>query len=96
MVIDFHVHVFPDDLARRAVPKLAQAAAIPAYLDGTVTQLERSMAQAKIDKAVLQPVATRPEQVEGINRWVGSLRSERIEPLLPFSQVQKAGSGIWI
>ena len=80
MVIDFHVHVFPDDLARRAVPKLAQAAAISAYLDGTVSQLERSMAQAKIDKAVLQPVATRPEQVEGINRWVSSLRSERIEP----------------
>lgn len=79
MVIDFHVHIFPDQLALRAIPKLAQGAGIPAFLDGTLGQLQRSLAWAKIDRAVLQPVATRPEQVAQINCWLAELRSQKID-----------------
>jgi predicted TIM-barrel fold metal-dependent hydrolase len=79
VVIDFHVHVFPDELAKRAIPKLACSAGISAFLDGTQKQLESSMAWAKIDKAVLQPVATRPQQASGINRWLAEIRSSSID-----------------
>ena len=36
MVIDFHVHCFPDKLASRAVSQLAECAGIPARLNGTI------------------------------------------------------------
>lgn len=79
MIIDFHVHIFPDELAPRAIPKLAQGAGIPAFLEGTHKQLLRSLDWAGIEKAVIQPVATRPEQTEGINSWLAQIRSERID-----------------
>lgn len=84
MVIDFHVHVFPDDLAQIAVPKLAHSAQSPAYLDGTINALLESMDQAGIDQAVIQPVATKPEQVESINRWLATIRSPRLATFAAF------------
>ena len=36
MIIDFHTHSFPDDIADRAVGRLAQSGGIPNYLDGRV------------------------------------------------------------
>ncbi len=79
-VIDFHVHLFPDNLAERAMAELSQRAGYPSFLDGTERQLLRSMQWAGIQKAVIQPVATRPQQVSGINKWAHALRSEKVEP----------------
>ncbi|MDD3927913.1 MAG: amidohydrolase family protein [bacterium] len=78
MIIDFHVHCFPDDLAAKAVPALAAAAGETAYTDGTISDLKRSMDEAGIDISVLQPVATRPGQVEGINNWLEDVIDNRI------------------
>lgn len=71
MVIDFHVHVhcFPDDLAKRAIPVLAAKAGILPRLNGTITDLYRSMQGAGISLSVIQPVATHPRQVRKINDW---------------------------
>jgi len=81
-VIDFHVHVFPDDLAPRAIARLEKNGGTRAHYDGTVAGLLASMRLAGIERAVLQPVATRPEQVEPINRWSLTLRTQR--ELIPF------------
>lgn len=78
MIIDFHVHCFPDELASRAVASLAAMAGETAYTDGTVDGLKRSMDQAGVDLSVLQPVATRPGQVESINRWLEGVVDERV------------------
>ena len=43
MVIDFHTHSFPDELADRAVGRLAQSGGIHNYLDGRVTSIQKSM-----------------------------------------------------
>jgi len=75
-VIDFHVHAFPDELAARAIPQMSARAGVPACFDGTVRGLLASMRSHGIDISVLQPVATKPEQVEGINRWSAELRAE--------------------
>ncbi|MDO8685954.1 MAG: amidohydrolase family protein [Clostridiales bacterium] len=69
MVIDIHAHCFPDNIALKAVPLLAKEAGVEAYSDGTVSSLKVSMNQANIDISVLQPVATKPDQTESINRW---------------------------
>ncbi|MDH7579039.1 MAG: amidohydrolase family protein [Bacillota bacterium] len=75
MQIDFHVHCFPDELAKKAVSQLAAAADTEAFLDGTIADLRRSMQEAGITHSVVQPVATRPQQVRKINTWAAANQS---------------------
>jgi hypothetical protein len=79
-IIDVHAHAFPDELAQRAVARLAEEANWKAYLDGRVTSLVESMDKADIDVSVVCPIATRPEHTAGILEWCKQIRSERIEP----------------
>ena len=67
MIIDFHTHTFPDELADRAVGTLAHSGGIHNYLDGRVDSLKESMKKAGIDYSVLLPVATKPNQCDTIN-----------------------------
>jgi predicted TIM-barrel fold metal-dependent hydrolase len=82
MVVDFHAHAFPDELAPRAVgginAHLAEHAR--AVLDGTVAGLIASMDRAGIERAVLWSVATKPTQADPIVRWSLSVASDRIVP----------------
>lgn len=77
MVVDFHVHCFPDNLARVAIPRLAAAGGVEPYLDGTASGLRRSMQEAGISLSVVQPVATRPQQVRKINAWAAEQNAVR-------------------
>ena len=87
-IIDFHTHAFPDALAPSAMETLlAKAPGTPAYLNGTVGALRRSMDEAGIEKSVLCCIATRPEQFAAILRWCGQIRSDR---LIPFPSVHPA------
>ncbi len=67
-MIDFHVHTFPEKIAKKALSQLADSGQVKYYLDGTLSDLQRSMEQAHIDCSVLLPVATKPTQTESINR----------------------------
>ncbi len=78
MIIDIHAHCFPDELAPKAISLLSERAGIPAFLDGTVRQLKQSMAAAGIDISVLQPIATKPSQTPGVNRWAVSMQDNNI------------------
>ncbi|MBN1422128.1 MAG: amidohydrolase, partial [Planctomycetes bacterium] len=81
MIIDAHTHAFPDPLAARALESLsANAGGIRPFHDGTVAGLIRSMDAAGVDRSVLCPIATRPDQQEGILRWVLAAPRERIIP----------------
>jgi predicted TIM-barrel fold metal-dependent hydrolase len=80
-IIDIHAHVFPDELAAKAVKALAEAADDhPVFYDGTVSGLIAEMDRAGIDAAVTQPVATKPTQVRAINDWAATTASKRITP----------------
>lgn len=79
-VIDFHTHAFPDPLAERAVPQLAEAGGIRPVLDGRVTSLLASMDANGIRASVIASIATRPEQFEPILAWSRSVASDRIFP----------------
>ena len=68
MIIDFHTHTFPEQIAKRAIAKLSDSAHIKSYSDGTLEGLKRSMETAGMDCAVLLPVVTKPAQQEDINR----------------------------
>ena len=66
-VIDIHTHTFPEKIAERAISSLKAKSHSRAYTDGTINALSRSMSQAGITYSVIQPVATKPEQVIHVN-----------------------------
>lgn len=83
MVIDFHTHVFPDDLAARAMSSLVAGLEdsdepyVPVS-DGTVSGLLKNMDDWDIDISVLLPVVTKPSQLKKSNEYVQSICSSRL------------------
>lgn len=73
--IDFHTHAFADALAGRALAKLAANSGLTHALDGTVAALRGSMRRARIDRAVVCPIATRPHHYAGIRDWARGVRA---------------------
>ncbi len=69
MIVDFHTHCFPDEIAARAVPKLSEHSGIPAFVDGTTEGLRASMDRTGIDASVLLQIATKPAQTPTVNAW---------------------------
>ncbi len=80
-IIDFHTHAFPDHIAPKAVPVLEKEADWKAVLDGTLTDLLRSMDCNGVDRSVVASIATKPSQFEPILNWCGQIASDRIVPL---------------
>jgi len=80
MIIDFHTHVFPDQLAARALAALTGTGTNP-YIpvhDCTVAGLLETMDNWSIDASVVLPVVTKATQVTKTNEWAASICSDRI------------------
>ncbi len=73
--IDIHTHAWPDRVAPRALADSIDF--LQNYGDGKVSSLERSMAQAGVDRCGCLGVANTPDQVEKANRFVGALDRNR-------------------
>ena len=69
MIIDFHTHIFPDKIAPKAIPQLAERAGVDPRTDGTAEGLLHSMAENGIDVSVILPVVTDPHQFDSIFRF---------------------------
>ena len=69
MYIDFHTHIFPDQIAARAVGKLEQISKTTACSDGTLEGLKASMRKNGIDMSVILPVVTKPQQFDSVHRF---------------------------
>ncbi|MFQ3548235.1 MAG: amidohydrolase family protein [Armatimonadota bacterium] len=79
-IIDFHVHVFPDDIAEKALAALFTSYGKKPFTNGRICDLIASMDEAGISKSVIQPVATNPAKVSSINNWSKAQSSDRIIP----------------
>ena len=77
MIIDFHTHTFPDEVAPGAIAKLAAACHARPFTDGTLDALAASMAAAGVDRSIILPVATSPRQVPHINEAAARLNEAR-------------------
>jgi uncharacterized protein len=76
-VVDCHAHVFPDAMARRVVASIGSFyGGIEVHCSGTATDLLERGKRAGIDLFLISSVATRPEQVVPINRFVAALQRE--------------------
>lgn len=71
MIIDGHVHVWPDKVAEKALARPSED--LVRRGDGKVSTLLAAMDAAGIDKAVSLGVADMPERVESANRFAASL-----------------------
>lgn len=77
-IIDFHTHTFPDDVASRAIEALFTAYHFTPATDGTLSAQLKMMEETGVSYSVIQPVATKPAQVTGINNWAASHTDPRI------------------
>jgi len=68
MIVDFHTHFYPDEVAPRAIKTMSQSSGHALFGEGTYDSLVRFMDEDGVSLAVNLPVATRPEQVISINR----------------------------
>jgi len=73
MIIDIHVHAFPDKIAAKALESLSAVYGVKCFSDGTIKGLLDYMAGSGVDVSVVQPVSTDPRQVVSINTWASSL-----------------------
>ncbi|HOE60527.1 MAG TPA: amidohydrolase family protein [Kiritimatiellia bacterium] len=94
MLIDVHTHVFPDHLAARALATLTAKTgnAIAPVADGTLSALLENLQRDGVDRAVVCPIATRPDLFEGLLREALALRDgergkDAARRLIPFASV---------
>ena len=67
MIIDFHTHTFPADVAGKAVRGLRAASHTRPFSDGTAESLRAEAERAGIGLSVILPAATSAQQVVHIN-----------------------------
>ena len=85
MIIDFHAHCFPDELAPRAMGQLSSTVGemgIAPSTDGTVDGLICQMRKIGVDRSVVCNIATNPHQMQKVNNFAMSLaKHEELFPL---------------
>lgn len=75
MIIDSHVHIFPDRIAKRTLEHLsATSFGIPYYTDGTFDGTLRAQADWGISLGIVLPIATKPEQQTSINNFAAKMQ----------------------
>lgn len=84
VTIDFHTHIFPDDVARRTIDAVRKNFNIVAPESGTSAGLRASMRFASIAKSVVLPVARLPEEIRQTNEWILSIARDG---LIPFGAI---------
>lgn len=76
MIIDMHTHIFPDKVAKKAIPKLAETIDLAPSMDGTADGLLDSMTRAGVDLSVILPVVTNPQQFDSIIRFADFINQQ--------------------
>ena len=94
VIIDIHTHTFPEKIAEKALRTLQGNCHTALFSDGTEAGLLRNEQKAGVDLAVVQPVATYPEQVPHINDAVIRSAAERKQGILSFGAMHPLCS-VW-
>ena len=84
-----HTHLFPDDIAEKAVRKLAVGASLSGiypHTEGTAGSILRSMDDAGVSLSVVMPVATGVSQFDSINRFAKHL-NDTYQNILSFGGI---------
>ncbi len=85
MVIDFHVHMFPDRIAKKTIATLAERSSLTPHSDGSVQGTLARMKEAGVTKAVHQNIATNPHQMQKVNDF--AIETNRLDEFISFGSV---------
>lgn len=70
-IFDIHTHAYPEKVAGKAVAFLNHYYGVQCQGDGTIEGLKCSAREAGVSGLLVHAVATRPDQVENVNTWIG-------------------------
>lgn len=73
MIIDFHTHIFPENIAAQTIKAMEERTNINATAKSTIEGLLGSMKEGGIDYSVVLPVATKPSQFDSINKFAADI-----------------------
>ena len=91
MIIDVHTHMFPRKIAQTALQTMQQNCHTALFADGTEEALMACEKRARVDWAIVQPVATNPEKVSHLNDSVLAInRRTQHTGLLSFGAMHPA------
>lgn len=68
-MIDFHTHIFPDQIAEKTIPHLASVCKTEPFTNGKYDGLLLSTDEAGLVCSVVLPVVTAPKQFDSIHRF---------------------------
>ena len=86
-IIDMHTHIFPEKIAAKTLAHLSSIIQLEPYTNGMKEGLIQSSEDAGITLSVVQPVVTKVEQFDSINRFAMTLQEG---PLLSFGGIHPA------
>ncbi len=69
MIIDFHTHIFPDDMAEKTLRGMSKITNLAPFMNGTEHGLLESMGKSGVEYSVILPVATKAKQFHTINAF---------------------------
>jgi predicted TIM-barrel fold metal-dependent hydrolase len=70
MIIDSHVHIYPEKIALKASAGVGDFYDIPMGFDGRTETMLALEDEAGVDRCLVHSVATKPEQVVSINNFI--------------------------
>lgn len=71
-IIDFHAHIYPEKIAKKAVESVGEFYNIPMDRNGTVEALLQEGEKSGIDKFLVHSVAVIPDYVKTINNFIAA------------------------
>ena len=81
MIIDFHTHIWPPEIALKTLEGVQIRANIPFHTDGTKDGLLQSMQRAGVDISAVSRITPRPDQVDAVNDWLSNMAQPNIIPM---------------
>jgi predicted TIM-barrel fold metal-dependent hydrolase len=85
MIIDFHAHIYPEKAAEKVISSMEDYYGVKRKHSAVINDLITSMDKGGIDKAVILPVATRPEHIKN-NEWYGDV-GKKYPRIIPFGLI---------
>ncbi len=85
MRIDTHVHIYPDEVADKVIGGIESFYGVKRTHDATLDALLASLENGGFDKAVVLPIATKPEHIK-LNDWYAEL-AETSDKIVPFGGI---------
>ncbi len=86
-IIDFHAHVFPDNIVRKVIDTLQDFYGFKWQGQGTLPDYLHCMEAAQISRGVIFSAATKPEQVRNINDYIAGLVRLYPDKLIGFATI---------